>query len=140
MPVSPGALRENHRLFCQPNGEYFSPDRVGARVVEALRKAGLAGVSLHSHASTLLSKGVPIAVVADRLGHADQNITLSIYSHAIPADTKAAAKIWNDAMADLVRTDRKPGHIACEQMLAGPVKMTWIERNGGDDGARTRKR
>jgi integrase len=43
--------------------------------------------------------------VADRLGHADQNITLSIYSHAIPADIKAAAKIWNDAMADVVRTD-----------------------------------
>jgi integrase len=48
-----------------------------------------------------LSKGVPIAVVSERLGHADQNITLSIYSHALPADTKAAAKIWNDAMVDV---------------------------------------
>ena len=34
--------------------------------------------------------GMPIAVVSERLGHADQNITLSIYSHAMPADTRAA--------------------------------------------------
>jgi integrase len=61
-----------------------------------MRKVGLHGVSLHSlrhsHATSLLSKGVPIAVVSARLGHADQNITLPIYSHALPADTKAAAK------------------------------------------------
>ncbi len=61
-----------------------------------MRSVGLQGVSLHSlrhsHASALLSKGVPLAVVSERLGHADQNITLSIYSHAIPADTKAAER------------------------------------------------
>ncbi len=96
---------DDHNLvFCQPNGAYYSPDRLGARVVELMRKAGLEGVSLHSlrhsHASSLLSNGVPIAVVSERLGHSDQNITLSIYSHALPADTKAAAKVWNDAMAD----------------------------------------
>ena len=107
-----GSDYEDHNLiFCQPNGAYYSPDRVGARVVELMRKVGLKGVSLHSlrhsHASSLLSKGVPIAVVSERLGHADQNITLSIYSHALPADTKAAAKIWNDAMADVISNARK---------------------------------
>jgi integrase len=44
-----------------------------------MRKVGLHGVSLHSlrhsHANSLLNKGVPVAVVSDRLGHADQNIT-----------------------------------------------------------------
>jgi len=99
-------------VFCQPSGAYYSPDRVGARVVELMRKAGLEGVSLHSlrhsHATNLLSKGVPIAVVSERLGHSDQNITLSIYSHALPADTKAAAKVWNDAMADVIADSRKP--------------------------------
>jgi integrase len=71
-----------------------------------MRKVGLQGVSLHSlrhsHASILLSKGVPVAVVAQRLGHADQNITLSIYSHALPADSLAAARIWNKAIAEVV--------------------------------------
>jgi len=105
---------KNHNLiFCQPGGAYYSPDRLGARVVELMRKAGLDGVSLHSlrhsHATSLLSNGVPVAVVSQRLGHRDQNITLSVYSHALPADTKAAAKVWNDAMADVIADARKPG-------------------------------
>lgn len=33
---------ENQLVFCRPDGEYYSPDRVGARVVELMRKAGLA--------------------------------------------------------------------------------------------------
>jgi len=85
---------------------------VGARVVEVMRKAGLADVRLHdlrhSNASALLSRGMSIAVVAERLGHADQNITLSIYSHAIPADSRAAARVWNDTMADVIADMRGP--------------------------------
>jgi integrase len=82
--------QENQLVFCRPEGGYYSPDRVGARVVELMKKAGLEGVSLHSlrhtHASELLSKGVPIPTVAKRLGHANANITLSIYAHALEAD------------------------------------------------------
>ena len=111
---------EDHGLiFCQPHGAYYSPDREGARVVELMRAVGLKGVSLHSlrhsFASELLSDGVPLAVVSERLGHADQNITLAIYSHAMPADTRAAAKIWNDAMADVIEDSRKP---VAKRMLA----------------------
>ena len=46
-------------------------------------------------------------MVSERLGHADQNITLPIYSHAMPADSRAAAKVWNDAMADVIGTTRQ---------------------------------
>jgi integrase len=99
-------------IFCQPNGAYYSPDRVGARVKELMVAAGLEGVSLHSlrhtFASELLSKGVPIAVVSERLGHADQNITLSIYSHPIPADSRAAAMVWDDALGDVIEARKKP--------------------------------
>ena len=105
--------QDHNLIFCQPNGAYYSPDRVGARVVEMMRAVGLEGVSLHSlrhsHASILLGKGTPIAVVSERLGHSNQNITLSIYSHALPADSKTAAKVWNDAMADVIADARKPG-------------------------------
>jgi integrase len=99
-------------IFRQPNGAYYSPDRVGARVKELMVAVGLKGVSLHSlrhtFASELLSKGVPIAVVSERLGHADQNITLSIYSHAIPADGRVAAKVWDDALGDVIGAKKKP--------------------------------
>lgn len=102
---------DNNLVFCQPDGRYYSPDRLGARVVELMKKVGLRDVSLHSlrhsHASILLSKGVPPAVVSQRLGHADQNITLSIYSHALPADSRAAAKIWNDSMAEVIASARR---------------------------------
>jgi integrase len=109
-----GADYEDHNLvFCQPSGAYYSPDRVGARVSELMRKAGLHGVSLHalrhSHCSILLSKGVPVPVVAERLGHANQNITLSIYSHALPKDKRAAANLWSDAVRDAVAEERRRG-------------------------------
>ena len=102
--------QDNGLVFCQPNGAYYSPDRVGARVKEVLLKAGLPGFSLHSlrhsHASVLLGEGVPIAVVSERLGHADQNITLSVYSHSLPTDVKAASKVWRNALADVISEDR----------------------------------
>jgi integrase len=100
------AYEDNGLVFCQPEGGYYSPDRVGARVSELMKKAGLEGVSLHSlrhtHASELISAGVPITAIAKRLGHANANVTLSIYSHALEADEVAAAKIWEDAMAGVI--------------------------------------
>jgi integrase len=121
-----GADYSDHDLiFCQPDGNYYSPDRLGARVVELMRKVGLHGVSLHSlrhsHASILLSKGVPPAVVSQRLGHADQNITLSIYSHALPADARAAAKVWNDSMAEVIASARPAARLTGTQ---GPARRT----------------
>ena len=122
-------------IFCQPNGAYYSPDREGARVKELMRAVGIEGVSLHSlrhsFASELLSRGVPLAVVSERLGHADQNITLAIYSHAMPADTRAAAKVWQDAMADVIEDSRKPG---VKRMLAD------VCRTGTDGGVFVEKK
>ena len=40
----------------------------------------------HSHASLLLSQGVPISVISERLGHSDVNVTLSVYIHLLPKD------------------------------------------------------
>lgn len=112
---------QNDLVFCRPEGAYYRPDKVGARVTELARKAGLPGVGLHSlrhsHASELLSKGAPIPTVAKRLGHANPNVTLSIYAHALEADELAAAKIWNDAMADVIdmngRTALTPRNRSC---------------------------
>jgi len=69
---------------------------------------------------------VPIAVVSERLGHSDQEPTLSIYSHPLPADTKAAANIWNDAMADVIAESRKP---------AAARRLANFARVGRNDGS-----
>ena len=78
---------------------------------ELMVAAGIKGVSLHSlrhtHASELLSKGVPLPTVSKRLGHASPNITLSIYAHALEADELAASKIWNDAMVDVIEANKR---------------------------------
>jgi integrase len=87
--------QDNNLVFCQPNGAFYSPDHVGTRIKTLLRKAGFPNFSLHSlrhsHASILLGNGTPIAVVSERLGHANQNITLGVYSHSLPADRKGVA-------------------------------------------------
>jgi integrase len=82
------------------------------RVTELARKVGLpAGVGLHSlrhtHASELLSKGAPLPTVAKRLGHANPNVTATIYAHALEADELAAEKLWNDSTADVIEENKK---------------------------------
>jgi integrase len=45
----------------------------------------------HTHATLLLKAGVPVHVVAQRLGHSSPALTLSIYSHVLPRQQSAAA-------------------------------------------------
>lgn len=106
-----GTDYQDHGLVvCQPNGSYYSPNNVGLGVKELLTKAGLKGFSLHSlrhsHASVLLGQGVPLPVVSDRLGHANSNVTLGIYAHALPADVRAASEAWRNALADTIAEGR----------------------------------
>jgi integrase len=133
-----GSDYQDHGLiFCQPHGAYYSPDREGARVKELMVAVGLKGVSLHSlrhtFATELLSDGVPLAVVSERLGHADQNITLSIYSHAIPADSRAAAKVWNDSMADVLEGSKKAGEerSTAKYCTEGTEKRLFVAKKTG---------
>ena len=46
-------------------------------------------------------------MVQERLGHANSTVTMNIYAHALEADELAAAKIWEDAMADVIQEQRK---------------------------------
>jgi len=65
------------------------------------KKAGFDNIHLHSlrhsHASQLLSHGVPLTAVSKRLGHADASITAKVYARALPEDDATAAEIWNTA-------------------------------------------
>jgi integrase len=48
----------------------------------------------HIHATTLLLAGVPVNVVAARLGHADPSVTLRVYAHVIREQVAEAADIF----------------------------------------------
>jgi integrase len=51
----------------------------------------------HSTATLLLSRGVPVKVVSEMLGHADVGITLSVYAHVLPDMQDEAAKAMDSA-------------------------------------------
>nr|WP_055504408.1 site-specific integrase [Nonomuraea pusilla] len=54
----------------------------------------------HIHATTLLLAGVPVHVVAARLGHADPSITLRVYAHVIRAAEASAAEVFAQAVGE----------------------------------------
>ncbi|MCZ7569086.1 MAG: tyrosine-type recombinase/integrase [Ardenticatenaceae bacterium] len=53
----------------------------------------------HLNASLMLASNVPVPVVASRLGHANSNITLSIYAHAFPDQDSYAADVLEKVLA-----------------------------------------
>jgi integrase len=97
-------------VFCEPHGAFLLPARVSQTIARRMRQAGIKGASMHAlrhtHASMLLSKGVPLPAVSARLGHADPNITARIYSHALPDDDTRAADTWDSAIAEPSVTNR----------------------------------
>lgn len=64
------------------------------------QKAGLEPIHVHdlrhSHASYLIHHGVPITTISRRLGHANANITLSVYSHMYVESENDVAQILNE--------------------------------------------
>lgn len=59
----------------------------------------------HTHATWLLTHGVDLKTVSERLGHADEATTLRIYAHVLPGRDAWAATVFetavNQATADL---------------------------------------
>jgi integrase len=66
-------------------------------------KAGVPAAPLHDlrhvHATTLLLAGVPVHLVAARLGHADAAITLRIYAHVLRLDAADVGEIFARALS-----------------------------------------
>ncbi len=52
----------------------------------------------HVHATVLLLAGVPVHVVAGRLGHADPSITLRVYAHVLREAESQAADVFAEAI------------------------------------------
>jgi integrase len=94
-------------------GEPLYPDTVTAlmsKLIAAHNKSG-AGQALpharlhdlrHLHATTLLLAGVPVHVVAARLGHADPAVTLRVYSHVLREHGVSVGDVFARAVKALV--------------------------------------
>ncbi len=60
----------------------------------------------HTHASLLLSRGIHLKIVQERLGHASITMTLDLYSHLEPTLDKEAAK----SLDNLVKSNSNKHH------------------------------
>ena len=84
-------------------------DGYGDQAPHAARLSGLVAAVRHTAhrppahpgraATTLLLSGVPVHVVAARMGHADPAITLRVYAHVIRTAEAAAADIFANAVS-----------------------------------------
>jgi integrase len=64
----------------------------------------------HLHATTLLLAGVPVHVVAARLGHADPAVTLRVYSHVLREHARGVGDVFAQAVdAAVSKSVSKPG-------------------------------
>ena len=64
----------------------------------------------HLHATTLLLAGVPVHVVAARLGHADPAVTLRVYSHVLREHALGVGDVFAQAVeAAVSKSVSKPG-------------------------------
>jgi integrase len=90
-------------VFRAEDGSPLFPSTVSWLMSKLVDGTGLPHARLHDlrhiHATTLLLAGVPVHVVAARLGHADASITLKVYAHVLREQTAGVADIFARAIA-----------------------------------------
>lgn len=91
------------RLLLQDNGKPTHPCTPRKWLDEFERKNGLKHIPPHSlrHTSITLQlmAGVPIKAVSQRAGHADERITLNIYTHFLKEEDIRAAETFNNYLS-----------------------------------------
>ena len=82
-------------MFTNSKGKPVHAESLYQLFHRQVRKLDLPCIRLHdlrhTHASLLVSGGVPIKVVSERLGHANPGFTMANYQHVLPGMGAAAA-------------------------------------------------
>ena len=94
-------------VFCRSDGAPLKPGSVTQAFRRVAQRAGFPGLRFHdlrhTHASLMLSEGVHLKVVSERLGHSSVAITGDIYSHVLPSVQREAVErfgaAWKTGMA-----------------------------------------
>lgn len=109
-------------VFATRWGEPLYPDSVSALMAKLIRHCNESVVPpakplpparlhdlRHLHATTLLLAGVPVHVVAARLGHADPAVTLRVYAHVLREQAANVGDIFAQAVkATVSKSVSKP--------------------------------
>jgi integrase len=103
--IAAGSRYSDHGLvFAGQHGQPLDLKNLTSRhFVPLLKRAGLPRIRLydlrHTHATLMLSAGVPVKVVSERLGHASAKMTLDVYGHVLPGQQEDAVSRLEAYMA-----------------------------------------
>jgi integrase len=93
---------DTDRVFARDDGGLLSPDTPTQLMPKPVARAGVTAAPLHDlrhvHATMLLLAGVPVHLVAARLGHADAAITLRVYAHVLRLDAAEVGETFARAV------------------------------------------
>jgi integrase len=107
------ALRWHHEafvpqeyVFTREDGRKLDRDALGWRFSVVMRNAGIEGIEdpyvmRHSFASICYHNNMPVKKISEKMGHANEGVTLRVYIHLFSPDV-----IDTDDLADI--WDRKP--------------------------------
>lgn len=98
-----GELYHNQDLvICTNSGTEQNPQNLIRVMKRIIKKADVRVIRFHdirhTHASILISEGVDIVKISNRLGHANPKITLEYYAHLLPSSHSEVADIFHDAI------------------------------------------
>jgi integrase len=89
-------------VFTLPDGVPWPPDKLGRDLGNVVRDRRLPRIMFHalrhSHASALITAGLDVVTISQRLGHGSPAITLSVYAHRFTNTDGAAALAIDAAM------------------------------------------
>ena len=78
------------------DGSSLDPERVSNAFTAIRKSAGLPPVPLHdlrhTHATIMIKQGEHVKMVSERLGHANVQTTLELYTHVLPGMQEEAAE------------------------------------------------
>jgi integrase len=95
--------RDDALVFGDLESQHRHPERFSRLWNQTVTRAIAAGIDVppvrlhdlrHTHATVLLSAGVPVHVVSQRLGHASPVITMTVYAHVLPGSQREAADLF----------------------------------------------
>jgi integrase len=90
-------------MFTDGRGEPIHPHAISQTFERIARRAGVPVIRLHdlrhTHGTLLISSGVPVKVVSERLGHATPSYTVETYQHVLPGMQAQAARVFEQLVA-----------------------------------------